>query len=264
MNNLESEIKKYDMLFLMVVRGSGGSRQQRCLWNICGKPMIQWVLEAVKGSKYPQKIVVCTEDRKIKDVVENLGFQVIDRPLQTALDPLEAFSTARRRVAKPRSLVYDTGFERFPTVREYVLYCLEKLESYVPDMVNWCSAQAPLITSKSIDRIIEKFFETPGAIASVGIYNMNEHSAFIINPKTDCIFPVFYDGFEFSSRELYPQLINQAGFSVYGCAEKRSVEARRHAWVLVKPEEGLTVHNEEDLFLARCYMKRRLEGERWL
>jgi len=261
MNSLEGEIKKYEMLFLMVVRGSGGSKERRCLWDICGKPMIQWVLEAVKGSKYPQKIIVCTEDRKIKDIIENLGFQVIDRPLQTALDPLEAFSTIRRRVAKPRSLVYDTGFERFPTIREYVLYCLEKLESYVPDIINWCSAQSPLITSESIDRIIEKFFETPDAMSGCCFYHLQDHSAFTINPKTNCIFPVFYDGFEFSSRELYPPLINQGGFSVYGCAEKQNVEARRHAWVWIRPEEGLTVHNEEDLFLARCYMKRRLEGK---
>ncbi|GAH31920.1 unnamed protein product [marine sediment metagenome] len=51
MTKLEREIKKYPhILALTPVRGEGSvyaEHKNRCLWKISGKPMIQWVMEAV-------------------------------------------------------------------------------------------------------------------------------------------------------------------------------------------------------------------------
>ena len=45
---------------------------------INGKPMIEWVVNAAKGAKLPNKIIVATEDKRIFDFVKNsLGVEAV-------------------------------------------------------------------------------------------------------------------------------------------------------------------------------------------
>lgn len=54
--------------------------------DICGKPLVQYVLEAADASKYITERYVSTEDAEIKQVVEKIGAKVIDRPKYLATD----------------------------------------------------------------------------------------------------------------------------------------------------------------------------------
>ena len=54
--------------------------------DICGKPLVQYVLEAADASKYITERYVSTEDAEIKQVVEKIGAKVIDRPKDLATD----------------------------------------------------------------------------------------------------------------------------------------------------------------------------------
>ncbi len=47
------------------------------LADLCGKPMIQWVYDRVKKSKYVQKVIVVTDDMKIYDKVESFGGECV-------------------------------------------------------------------------------------------------------------------------------------------------------------------------------------------
>lgn len=49
----------------------------KSLIKICGKPLIQWVLEAVKRAKNIDGLLVATDDRRIFDVVESLGERAV-------------------------------------------------------------------------------------------------------------------------------------------------------------------------------------------
>lgn len=264
MSELEREIRKYSIAFLLEVRGSGGSKEKRCLWDICGKPMIQWVLEIVEGSKYPQKIVVSTEDREIADLVRGLGHTVVDRPLDMSLDYPRGYTSGRFYRSKPRSLAYEPIRSKFPTVRAYTLYWLEEMMGYIPELITKVSVDTPLVRSESLDRVIEKFFKTPNAVSVTSMYPIAPN-LFTINPKTNYMFPVFYDGYNFCPRQEYPPLFRAASTYIYGSPAVKYSETERNAYIVVEPEEGLMVHEKEDLFLARCFMRRRLEGgEDWL
>lgn len=49
----------------------------KSLLPICGKPLIQWVVERVKRAKCLDGIMVATDDKRIADVVESLGVQAV-------------------------------------------------------------------------------------------------------------------------------------------------------------------------------------------
>ena len=63
---------------IAVVPARGGSKRilNKNIRNICGKPMIQWVLEELKKTTFINDIIVSTDSYEIKKIVENLGIDV--------------------------------------------------------------------------------------------------------------------------------------------------------------------------------------------
>jgi len=256
-----NEIKKYNIV------GFGGARKQgslhaehpnRCLWEICGKPCVQWVLEAGLASKYIDKVVFATESKEIREVVEGLGVTVIDRPYYQALDLPRDYTKgpfARRKARSLLSVVSPT----YISVGAYIDDYLEKVEGYVADIWVQLPANGPMITTEIIDRMIEKFFEDEEATL-VECYYAISPNLFTLNPTTDRMFPVFHVGG--MDKQAYPPLFRHSGGYVRGAASKVTMGGMTEAYIIIKPEEGLDMHNEEDLFLARAYMARRLEREK--
>tara|TARA_A100001201_G_scaffold141603_1_gene137464 strand:- start:171 stop:842 length:672 start_codon:yes stop_codon:yes gene_type:complete len=67
-------------------RGGSKGVPRKNIADICGKPLVQYVLEAAEKSKYITERYVSTEDAEIKQVVEEIGAKVIDRPKELATD----------------------------------------------------------------------------------------------------------------------------------------------------------------------------------
>jgi len=256
-----NEIKKYHILGYTSVRRQGSLYSQhpnRCLWDICGKPSIQWVLEAGMGSKYIDKIVVSTDGKEIKKVVEELGVQVVDRPLHQSLDLPRDYTQGIFTRKKPRSLL-SVPAPIHTSYTIYTLWYLEKTEGYMADIRVDLGANHPLITTEIIDRMIEKFFEDEEASVVRSYYPILPYVC-TLNSKIDRIFPVFFlHGLD---KQAYPPFFRQGPCEVRGMPSKMTVGGAVEGYILINPEEGVDMHNEEDLFLAQCYMKRRLERKR--
>lgn len=257
MSSLEKEIQKCRILSFTQVRATGsvhGDHPYRCLWDICGKPMIQWALEPATQCKYIDKVVVCTEDRKIRDVVEGLGVMVIDRPLHQARDFPRDYSSGTFRRFHTRSLM-----AQIPTVytetMEYVLYWLDKQQGYAPDIVVQFYANMPLGTLSALNKVIEAFFEDDEA-TSVRTFYPIPHPLWIDNPFAGYKIPLF-DHVPLD-RQLYLPVYSVGSFNLRGHPRRIPYRSKKVVGVPIDPEEGLDVHTEEDLFLARCCMKRRL------
>ena len=71
---------------LTLSRGGSKGVPRKNIADICGKPLVAYVLEAAKESKYIAERYVSTEDLEIKNVVRSLGAKVIDRPKELATD----------------------------------------------------------------------------------------------------------------------------------------------------------------------------------
>jgi len=121
---------------LAIIPARGGSKgvPDKNIKQISGKPLLAYTIEAAKRSKYIDRLVISTEDKKIADVAKEFRVQVIDRPKELAQDET-------------------------PTnpVLTQVVNFLEKKENYFPDLVITLSPTCPLRKVKHIDESIEKF-----------------------------------------------------------------------------------------------------------
>jgi len=63
---------------LAIIPARGGSKglPGKNIIDLCGEPLINWTIQAAKGSKYISEIYVSTDDLKIKDVVEKSGIKI--------------------------------------------------------------------------------------------------------------------------------------------------------------------------------------------
>lgn len=77
---------------LAVIPARAGSRgiPHKNMVDLCGKPLIQWTLDAVYGSLYVDRIVVTTDDPQVRKLALDQGLDVIDRPPEIADDAASA------------------------------------------------------------------------------------------------------------------------------------------------------------------------------
>jgi len=258
LTELEREIKKYHIASITTVRASGSrydEHERRCLWDICGKPSLQWVIETLKASKYIEKIIVSSEDKKILDLADKLEVTTVTRPLYTALDMPRNYREGRFARKKPRSQLSQEP-SIYTDYDLYTWYYLEEIEGYIVDVHVGAEANRPLGTVETLDKVIEAFFKDEEATTAWSFYPILPY-LYTINPKNQRPFPLFY--YESLDKQLYPPLYRVGPFTCNGKPAIRSSAGQKIAPVFCSPEEGLDMHNKEDLFLANCYMKRRLE-----
>ena len=81
---------------LGVIPARGGSKriEKKNLRILCGKPLVQWTIEAAQQAKSLTNLVVSTEDYEIGRVASDLGVYVVRRPEELATDLASSDSVA--------------------------------------------------------------------------------------------------------------------------------------------------------------------------
>lgn len=260
----EKKLGMYSVAAFTMVRGVGGSTKNRCLWEICGKSLLEWAIKPLKESGRFDKIIVGTESAEIDREATRCGAQVIRRPLDQVIDQDWNFNEGLEKRFGPRSFVHR-GKHLINLDYEYVLYCLLELEGYLPDLIFSFSADGPLGRSETVDRMLEVFFENEYCTTVISIYEVAP-KFWMINPVNQKLFPIYNADVTGLPRQLYPKLYRSGGYNLSGSPGRMTVPEAwpfrhlKYDYVITSAEEGLHIHNKEDLFLAECYMKRKLEN----
>lgn len=76
------------MNVIAIIAARGGSKRlpRKNIYPVLGIPMLGWVVRACQDSKHISQVYVSTEDQEIKEVANQWGASVIDRPLELADD----------------------------------------------------------------------------------------------------------------------------------------------------------------------------------
>ena len=75
-------------MILGIIPARGGSKglKRKNIQKLCGKPLIEWSIEAAKKSMLLDRFVVSTEDPEIEVIAIDAGAEVIQRPKSLAVD----------------------------------------------------------------------------------------------------------------------------------------------------------------------------------
>lgn len=166
---------------LCVIPARGGSKgiPLKNLYNLNGKPLISYVIEAAKKSQLIDKIVVSTDHSGIREVAVSLGVDVEDRPGELATDEVSIISVAAYHL-KNQTKKYGAVISLQPT--------------------------SPLVTADDLDGAICKFFGT-NADSVVSVYKVSHNHPFrVMKLVKDRLFPFSdsYDERVFDRRDLPP------------------------------------------------------------
>ena len=104
-------MKNYRILAIILARGGSKSIRKKNIADLCGKPLIAYTILEAKKSKYIDRIIVSTDDSKIKSVSIKYGAEApFDRPKLLATDiatSLDAMIHATDWCEKSEKKKYD-------------------------------------------------------------------------------------------------------------------------------------------------------------
>lgn len=123
--------KNFDCIGIILARKGSKRLPNKNTLILNGKPMIEYTIKEALKSKYINRIIVSTDDDKVKEIASKYStLEVHDRPPELAQD--------------------DTPTEK---VMDYILESLDRK----PDMMVNLQPTSPLRKAKHIDRCIDVF-----------------------------------------------------------------------------------------------------------
>jgi len=127
--------KKSELTVIAIIPARGGSKgiPRKNITNIAGKPLIAYMIEAAKSSKFISKIFVSTDDAEIASVAKTFNAEVIIRPSELSGDK------------SPSELALL-----------HVLDHLQKNNQKKPEILVFLQCTSPLTSVDDIDQTIAK------------------------------------------------------------------------------------------------------------
>jgi CMP-N-acetylneuraminic acid synthetase len=120
---------------------------------LAGKPLVGWILDTARQSKYMQRVVVSTDSPEYAAVARSFGAEVpYLRPVDLAGDQAPEYEYVRHMVE-----------------------WLDEHEGYRPDIVVRMMATVPFQSADDIDAVIGRLVEDPQADSAVVIAEARQH-----------------------------------------------------------------------------------------
>ncbi len=133
--------KGYSILCVIPARGGSKGLPGKNIKEISGKPLIAYSIEQAKRSKYIDRVIVSTENRKIADISRQYGAEVpFMRPRELATDDCSIID-----------------------VLLHTMEWMEKREGFKFNILVLLHATAPLRTSEDIDNSIKLLVDKKAA-----------------------------------------------------------------------------------------------------
>lgn len=201
-----------------------------------------WIIDAARGSKYINRIIVCTDSEEYAKIARSLGAEV--------------------PYLQPAEVSHDMA-----TDYEYVSYALkwlEKNESYEPDIVVRLMPTVPLQQSQDIDRCVEELIKNLDADSAMVVAEarQNPHKALKITPDGRLVSFLTGEGkgAEPTKRESYEKTYFRANVvATYPRVIKETgTLAGSHVGCHVIPQDrAVDIDSEIDFLVAEELLKRR-------
>lgn len=233
--------KNYKILALVPARGGSKSIKNKNIINLAGKPLIAYVIEALKKSKAVDKIVCTTDSEVIAKIAQKYGAEVpFMRPKELALDISPVYPALTHAVKM-----------------------LEKLQNYRPDYIVMVQPTSPLVDPGQIKAAIQ-----------IAIQKKADSVITTVNLDHDChpynIREILSDGrikfwmekehYQFPTRQSKPQFRKFGNLYVSSydtLIKKGRLEGENNYALIVDKNTTLDINTPEDIKEIEYFLKNK-------
>ena len=221
-------------MILVVIPARGGSKgiPRKNLRRLHGKPLITYAIDVAKSSQYVDDVVVTTDDSQIALIAEKFGASVVRRSEELSTDNVLLDPVIHDAMIQKEKLAFD----------EY-------------DIVITLQPTSPLVKTKSLDAVIEKFedFSIDSVISVVD----DRHLSWGYDENNHRYFPNYIDrvakvDLPKSFRETGAILATRRSFVKENSRLGTNIDI-----VEVSREESVSIEEYEDWWLAENYLKKK-------
>ncbi|TGL99198.1 acylneuraminate cytidylyltransferase family protein [Leptospira jelokensis] len=231
------------ILGLVGIRSGSKGVKDKNIRMLKGKPLVYWILNAAKSSKYINRIIVSTDTERYANIAKDCGAEV--------------------PYLRPENLATDSS----PEV-EYVAHMLnwlKEFQGYEPDIVIRLMATVPLQISADIDALVEILMKDPKADSAVAISPARQHPYKALKIVDDGMGSTkLLSYFGDSGREVTPisrQSYPSAYFRANIIAFRTNVLERTNSltgdlvrYHIIPQERAIDIDNEIDFKIAELLM----------
>lgn len=225
---------------LAIIPARGGSKgiPHKNIIDLCGKPLINYTIEAALGSKYIDYVIVSTDDQEIAKVARYCGAEIpFMRPAEFADDTSKTIDA--------------------------VLYTVSELESIGEkfDILVLLQPTEPLRTAGDIDGAIDRYFEC-GCHSLVSVSEVDDHPILIRSVEENRLKPLL-NGSSTCRRQDMPIY-----YRVNGCIYINAISElnRKTSFndntvpYIMERSHSVDIDELSDLALARYYIENGVLG----
>ena len=223
---------------LAIIPARGGSKglpgKNIKIFN--GKPLIAWTIEAALKSKYINRVIVSTEDPKIKKISRDYKTEIVERP---------------NHLAEDASKVYD--------VIEHALNFLSEKEKYYPDVIVLLQPTSPLRNTKDIDGALDIFLKNE-CDSVVSVYESTPPIYWAMEANEKYLKPVFDKKYFSKRRQDLAITYNPNGAAYVSNVDNfnryKGFYSENILPFVMPIERSIDIDSEIDFILAETLMKK--------
>lgn len=235
--------KKLKILGIVGARSGSKSIPHKNIKPLLGKPLMAWIIEAGKKSKYINRLILSTDSEKYAKIGKKLGVEVpFLRPKKYANDKADDIS-------------YLT----------HAVWWLEKNEGWRPDIIVRLIPTTPLTKPESIDACIKLLIEDTRATSARTIKTAPKHPYKLWRIEGDVLKPFIpkkLTGLDEPSnvaRQLLPPAfahVDVIAVRYETLMKDKLLTGKRIRYHLLNKHEAVDIDSEIDFLLAEILLKK--------
>ena len=246
-NKSFNHMKKNNEEILAIIQARGGSKTipGKNIKLIAGKPLISWTIEEAKKSKYIDRIVVSTDDKKIAAVAKKYGAEVpFLRPKKLAADKAKSID-----------------------LLQHALWWLKENENYCPDVVVQLKPTNPLRKAVHIDNCIKIFLKSKNIDSLITVTKSPAHPLKTWKFSGDFLVPFIPENvYRIKEAAKLPRQSLPEAFVQNSCVniirpdtilKKNSSIGKKVKGVIMEREDSINIDTLLDFMVAELLLKRR-------
>ena len=224
---------EFNIVGIIPARGGSKGIPKKNIKSLNGKPLICYTIEEALKSKYIDKLIVSTDDKGIAKISEICGAEVLERPIEFALD--------------------DT-----PTI-DVIFHAIDAMkDDLVPDIIVLLQPTSPLRNGDDIDAALEMFMKTD-CDSVISMCEVKHSPYWCFRYEDDKLNPLFGDEYLKMRRQDLPVVYRPNGAifisSIANLYRNNSFYCDKIVPYIMPPERSIDIDEEIDFKLAELLIQ---------